>query len=194
MPDNFDSLRHLRVTLARWKSPSSWDRVIQDEPLDQPKGEWVPTGGANITTTGTFTLPNVQITGTNGGTYVMIQTSPSAEEIRIARLLADRHGYEVLAIVNGTRAPGQNLEPETAYGQGNLLPSGELLPGRLPYPRNHKERRIWKAIRKRLPELIRRAERLHGRRADARLQDEWNDSFWAMVTHDHVDERRKRTK
>ena len=115
----------------------------------------------------------------------------------IARLYQDGKNERAIvhAIVReGTGSGQQGLYPETAYGQGNLLPRGGILPeGRLPYPRNRKELRTYTALSHRLPELIRRAEKVLGPRADAR-SDDWNAEFWKMVLRDHVaDERRNKS-
>lgn len=160
MPSNLDTLQQLKITLARWKAPSAWDVVQQDEPLDKPKGEWVPTTACNVNTT---------------------------QAIAIAAGIA--------LSTEGTGSGQQGLYPETAYGQGNLLPRGGILPeGRLPYPRNRKEQRTYDSLAHRLPELIRRAEKVLGPRANARLASAWNDEFWRMMTRDHVaDERRNKS-
>jgi hypothetical protein len=42
--------------LARWKKPSAWDRLNQDDPLAPLKGEWVPDPACNTTASGTVTL------------------------------------------------------------------------------------------------------------------------------------------
>jgi hypothetical protein len=189
MPDNYDTLQQLKMTLARWKAPSSWDVILQDEPLDKPKGEWVPNGACNLTTNGqTVTIPlGITLTNTSSTErYIMLQYNYNSEEIAIARQLAEEKVAQVLAIVrrgtDGTGTGQGNLWSDTAYGQGNYLPSGGIQPERLPYPRNRKEMRTYKTISHRLPELIRQAEKVLGPRRDARLTSEWNAEFWEMVT------------
>jgi len=166
MPSNLDTLQQLKITLARWKAPSAWDVVQQDEPLDKPKGEWVPTTAANVSTSASITIPaGIALSNTSGGTYVITATVST-------------------------------IYPETAYGQGNLLPRGGILPeGRLPYPRNRKELRTYESIKGRqLHDLLRMAERKLGPRAGSNTE-EWNAGFWEMFTRTHVaDERRKTRK
>jgi len=206
MPSNLDTLQQLKITLARWKAPSAWDVVQQDEPLDKPKGEWVPTTAANVSTNASITIPaGIALSNTSGGTYVITATVSTIvggndlahRQWEIARLYQDGKNERAIvhAIVReGTGSGQQGLYPETAYGQGNLLPRGGILPeGRLPYPRNRKELRTYTALSHRLPELIRRAEKVLGPRADAR-SDDWNAEFWKMVLRDHVaDERRNKS-
>jgi len=75
MPSNLDTLQQLKITLARWKAPSAWDVVQQDEPLDKPKGEWVPTTAANVSTNASITIPaGIALSNTSGGTYVITAT------------------------------------------------------------------------------------------------------------------------
>jgi hypothetical protein len=208
MPSNLDTLQQLKITLARWKAPSAWDVVQQDEPLDKPKGEWVPTTAANVSTSASITIPaGIALSNTSGGTYVITATVSTIvggndlahRQWEIARLYQDGKNERAIvhAIVReGTGSGQQGLYPETAYGQGNLLPRGGILPeGRLPYPRNRKELRTYESIKGRqLHDLLRMAERKLGPRAGSNTE-EWNAGFWEMFTRTHVaDERRKTRK
>lgn len=191
----------LQLTLARWKSPSSWDVVMQDEPLDKPQGEWVPTFGSNASATGVLgiSIPVGTTVSSTNNTFLVTAAYSNIETAIMARLTReiDEEVFNTLNGARGSAAPGQgNGRPSTAYGWGNEPPSGRLLPPGLPYPRNHKERRILKSIQGKLPQLLKRAEQLFGPREEARLDEEWNDSFWKMVTHAQVDtvERRKSKK
>lgn len=195
---NSGALYSLQLTLARWKAPSAWDVVNRDEPLDPaPPGEWESNYGANVTSNGTITIPAGTAMSNAGGQF-FITTNYSSLEMRMASMIAEEDARVFRALNEaaglGTRAPGQNGGPSTAYGRGNE-PFEPVLPDRVPYPRNHKERRILRSISNRLPELIRRAEKKHGRRHEVNSKSTWNDEFWKMVTHDHgAGERRKSKK
>jgi hypothetical protein len=137
----------VQAVLARWSSPSSWDRLLQDDPLEPLSGEWVPA--VNSTGPVALTISGTGLGCSNYGTFTV--TSPT-----MGTLLCGP-------------APGEHWDP----GNGSWPP----------FPRNHRERNIWWSIQRKLPDLIRRAEKKIGKRIDT---PEWNSKFWKMITRRSV--------
>lgn len=159
------ALHHLQLTLAKWQNPSAWDRIVQDEPLDPVEGKWVSNVACNASADGTISI-TVGVSLSTAAGQVFTVTDVNRTEIAVARIV-------------GTRIEQAGQYPSTAYPYGNEPDPARPLPAFVPYPRNHKERRIYKSIERKLPELIRKAERKLGPRE---LSEEWNDRFWNLVT------------
>lgn len=165
------NFRQLQVSLARWKKPSAWDRVLQDEPLDQVQGEWVPDGACNFATTGTTITIPVGTVITNNAEDFSVTTAATKISFGYNTWQSSAYGY------SNEPQPGQRWEPTTW----------------LPYPRNRNEKRTLKAIEGRLSELVEVAEEKFGLRGQG-SESEWNTNFWKMVarkTDDHFLKTRK---
>jgi hypothetical protein len=187
---NSGALTLLQITLSRWEAPSSWDRVLQDEPLDPMKSKLVDNFATNVSSTGTITIPlGTAFTSTAAnGVFIMTDVKDNLQRA------VDEAVFREIDWANDTRGMNGQRDRTSTYG-GNLnAPPRELPTGEIPFPRNHKERRIWKSVERRLTALIRKAELHLGARIETASKSEWNDEFWKMVSHRHVDERRRTKK
>jgi hypothetical protein len=183
------ALVEVQLMLARWKNPSAWDRIGQDEPLDPVKGEWVPAV-TTASTSGQVQLPTTTASTMSLG---VVQTLNGVEDRQyLMTLLSRGMDYEIIRALDeaadfsrrpiSTQAPGQHWETETWNSQGNIPVRHQVAaPGSLPYARNREENRALKSIGHRLPELIRKAETLLGERGGI-AAEKWNAGFWEMVT------------
>lgn len=151
------------IGVSTWVKPTAWERVLHDDELE------TPLVGKWVNTG----VANVS----------------SANEIIIPmNTMMTGGGF--------TYQTGQTQLNSFSYGfvrQNYAEPSRPWGVGWRPYPRNHKEKRIAKSIERRLPELLRKAEKKFGPIGEG-LESEWNDSFWRMVTLDAKPDHFLKTK
>lgn len=144
---------------GKWVKPSAWDRIKQDEPLDELKSEFVPDLAA-IPTTVVITMSS---TCTATSNFIHAQIGFTNTEPRLL----------------GAFERAQNQGMTTAFGLNYGFRSLENEYREFPYARNTRERRILESLGKKLPETIRKAARALGAPDGSA---EWNHRFFKFVS------------
>jgi hypothetical protein len=167
----------IEILIGKWKAPTVWDRVKQDEPLDPVEGTIEGVGFTSptytiTTVTGTNYTTPTQLTGSTHGGVIIIDS--------LTRGIHD-HTWSGQGMDQGTGSGfANNRDPlehqTTAFPYGNPLPQ---LPQGFPRPRNARERKILKVIGDKLPEMIKRASAVIGPPGSS---EQWNHRFFEFVS------------
>ena len=190
-----DAVIELKVTLGYWKRPTAWDRVIQDEPLNTPKSEFVSTVVTNTTAANPITI-NTATSFNHTVTPILVDAGVEDHLKLIIRhmrngVVEDDHLYILNRSSNDTgitqglhRSATAPWQPDGFHhGLGLNIEPIYRFPAVFPYPRTSKERRVLKILGDRLPETIKKAAKVLGPNDGSA---EWNHRFFEFVSRVRV--------